>query len=359
MKILRIIKKVMWPLITIGVGVLVWFVANRDGIKQYPVKQVNIENRVITRSISASGMVSSTNEANLSFNATGRILGIYVKEGDMTYKGQLLAQLNNTPDLKTIQAAKDNRDAAQRDIDLYVEQYEDRPDSSGGRDVYEVTLRKKEETLSSYQATYEASQASLQNTYIYAPFAGTVVNIDGEIGENKTFGDTFIKIADLNDLVFKMDVDQEDFSFLKEGMEVEIKLDSYENTPFKGYVSKLPYFVDEDTDTFEIEIAIKTNEENLVKLGMEGDADIILAKTEEVPSLLFDVIYEENDARLYVWTAPQGKLKKQYIEIGLEGDVYTQIKTEITDPVVIPLQTDTKLEEGHKAKIVINNVSNN
>ena len=51
-----------------------------------------------------------------------------------------------------------------------------------------------------------------------------------------------------------------------------------------------------------------------------------------------------------MWVVSNKVLKKQYIEIGLEGDIFTEIKSELSEDIYAPVG-DIKLEEGFRAAI--------
>ena len=67
-----------------------------------------------------------------------------------------------------------------------------------------------------------------------------------------------------------------------------------------------------------------------------------------VKAISFEQIYNEN-GQYYLWIENNGRLSKKYIEIGLEGDLYTEIKTTVTETIVIPVDS-TKVKEGMKLK---------
>ena len=63
--------------------------------------------------------------------------------------------------------------------------------------------------------------------------------------------------------------------------------------------------------------------------------------------------FTENDNKKFVWIlTPAKTLKKQYIETGLEGDYYTEIISPITEPIVVPVGTTTKVQEGYTAIVL-------
>lgn len=317
------------------------------------VNKVELENIKVRKTISGSGVVTSKNDSNLSFTSVGKIQKVYVEKGDTVINGQLLAQLNNTSVLEALQATKDARDIALRDLDLYIENYATNVDAVGGQDEYNINIRRLQELVSKAEATYQSQLASSNDTYLYAPFSGTIVDVLLEEGETTGIGTTVIKIADLNSLTFEVNIDQEDYGYIKLGLPVEVTLDSYDGDIFNGKVSELPKYVNDLTnEDFLVDIDISSNDENKpTLLGMKGDASIIVDETKNiVQALIFDSIYSD-DTGSFVWVDENSMVNKKYIDIGLEGDVYTEIKTDLLSDIVISTaKSDTTFEIGQKIK---------
>lgn len=325
-----------------------YFFKKANGAKT--VEAVEVENVVVKQTVSASGEVISQNDASLAFPAAGRLEGIQVKKGDKVESGDFLAYIANYDTSQTVQSYKEARDVTKKDLEIYIETYSTNISAAGGEDEYYLNVQRLQQLLNRAEANYQSSLGSLNKTYLYAPFAGTVIDTHKEIGEVVGLGESVIKIADLNNLIFEIEVDQEDFGLLEIGQNVEVILDSHEDVIFYGIVSELPQYADEATDEFVVKISLIQAEENPILLGMNGDASIIIESTDtEVPALTFDTVFKETDGRVYVWVKQGDKAEKEYIEIGLEGDVYTELKTDLSGKeIVIPIEED--LESGSKVK---------
>jgi HlyD family secretion protein len=126
-------------------------------------------------------------------------------------------------------------------------------------------------------------------------------------------------------------------------------LDAYPLEKFTGKVDTVPTYVDEEssTKTFKLKINIPNKDNKIVK-GMTGDVNIVVAKESSDRVLPFDAIFSETGDKKFVWIVNKdNKLEKKYIEIGLEGDTLTSIKTELPEYVVIPDSTAKNVKEGN------------
>jgi HlyD family secretion protein len=330
---------------------IVWKIAARDTTSALQVREIFLEDRVVEKTVSSSGEVVAVDDVGLGFKGIGKVYQVAVEKGQEVKEGDLLAQLENYATAQSVQSLKDSRDMVARDIDLFVENYGDNLSAYGGKDEYDIRYRKYQEELSKAEANYQAGLASLWDTYLYAPFAGVVTDVYVEGGEAVLAGTAVVRVSNLQELEFEIELDQEDYGFVKEGQAVEIELDAYDNKTFSGYVSELPFYANGGgANDFEVIIKINESEEQPL-MGMIGDAHIVVETTQDpVSSLMFDeIFYDENDDP-YVWVLAGNLIEKQYIEIGLEGDVYTEVKSGIDKRILVGLNDNVEMKEGYKAK---------
>ncbi len=335
----------------IFIGIFLFF--NRKNSLTVLVRKIEVKDREVRKTVSASGLIKSSNQADLSFVATGKVLKINVEENQQVKKGELLAYLDSSVQTKTVQTYKDARDIKIRQKELFEEEKKSNTRLLGGDDSYNIKLREYEEALSQAEAQYQAQLHLLSNYYIYAPFDGVVIDVSKKEGEVATASVPFITIADLNDLIFEVVLDQEDYGSLKEGQEVEIELDAYEDAIFKGKVVELPLFANEQLGGFVVKILFESNGKT-AKIGMTGDAFMITEKSDsDVSSLIFNEISYDEAENPFVWIIENGKVRNLPIEIGMQGDIYVEIKTDLSGKdIVVPATDNLEIKEGFKAKII-------
>jgi membrane fusion protein, multidrug efflux system len=343
--------KIVLPVIV--VSAILWLFFIREKSITVTVRKVELQNRIVLRTVTAGGAIKSNSQADLSFQSTGKLLAVKVKQGDEVKKGQLLAYLDTASLSQTVQYYKDALDIKLREQELFIDDYKANKDTYGGDKRYNIKLKEYDEAVSQAKAAYQAQTANFSNSYIYAPFNGVAVEVKKDAGETAAIGETVITVADLNDLIFKIRVDQEDYGLLKEGQDVEIKLDAYGDEKFTGKVLKLPYFANTSTEQFDIDIKTGGKTDKPLRLGMNGDAYVILQSSgTEVPSLTVDdVSYDESD-NPYVWILDNKKIKKYPVEFVIEGDVFVGIKNQIPGTILVSSKESQKMVEGYTAKII-------
>ena len=335
-------KKIIGIIIAV---IVVCFVIYRfAATPQVKVKKVSVSKSDVIRTVSASGYIKSPVEADLGFPMGGKVVNVYKKEGDKVQQGELLAQVYNEDLYFDAESARKRKDSAQRTRDIYVDSNSRNENDS----EYRLNIDKLTDDLRVYDNAYKSALSDLKKTYIYAPFDGTITSLSFHIGE-VAGSSTSLKLSNLDLLEFQADLDQEDYKFVKIGQESEIVLDAYPLEKFTGKVETVPTYVDEEssTKTFKLKINIPNKDNKIVK-GMTGDVNIVVAKESSDRVLPFDAIFSETGDKKFVWIVNKdNKLEKKYIEIGLEGDTLTSIKTELPEYVVIPDSTAKNVKEGN------------
>jgi HlyD family secretion protein len=326
------------------IGFIIYRVTAPASVK---AKKVVVISSDVVRSVSASGYIKSPLESSVGFPVSGKITNIYKKEGDRVKQGDLIAQVFNEDIYFDAESARKKKDSAQKTRDIYLDANRDHTSRVGGDSQYNLNFDKLTDDLRIYDNSYKSSLSTLKKTYLYAPFDGTITSQPFDIGEiaNST---SVVKISNLGVLEFQADLDQEDYKFVKPDQPTEIILDAYPQDKFIGKVQSVPSYVDEDsaTKTFKLKITLENREDLIVK-GMTGDVSIIVSEEKNVRALPFDAIYSEGD-KSYVWTvSSSNKLQKKFIEVNLEGDTLTSIKTELPEFVVIPDSSAKNVQEGN------------
>lgn len=342
MSLKKFLLIVIIPVLIIGLGF--YFFTKKESIK---VKKVSSQSTDVVRTVSASGYVKSTVESEIAFPVSGKIVNVYKEEGDIVKTGDLIAQVYNEDLYFDAESARKRKDAAQKTRDIYVDTYFDRTNRVGGKEIYDANVKKLTDELRVQDNLYKSALSGLKKSYLYSPFDGTLTKMPFNEGEVVTVSDKII-VSNLNALEFQADLDQEDYKFVKKTQDSEIVLDAYPEDTFKGTIISVPFYVDEDssTKTFKLKISIENKDNKIVK-GMTGDVNIIVDKVSNVRALPFDSIFtEDNTDKKYVWVVDSKNIiSKKYIEVGVEGDTLTEVKSDIPEFVVVP-NANQSIKEG-------------
>src|SRR5215467_8328491 len=110
-----------WQKIAIGVGAAVLVIAMVfltvyfSGRNVVTVQTGKAQRQDLTSIVSASGEIKPKTYVNVGANAFGKIIRLYVREGDRVKRGQLLAQLENVQSNADVAATQASLEAARTD----------------------------------------------------------------------------------------------------------------------------------------------------------------------------------------------------------------------------------------------------
>lgn len=322
-------KKTVIAIIVLGLLIVIltgWYQYQRENYDRAEVSRGNIQ-IVVT----APGEIDAEKKANLGFKATGRISYLPVKENDTVKKWQTVANLD-TSDLKAVKEKelKDYLDARwdweqQREDYSIKGDYQITPNLS---DEQKRTYEKKQFELNRSVIDVEIADRSIKNASLYAPFDGVVTQVNGEVNEwVSAFSSTpLVQIIDFSSLFFEAEVDQKDSDSISLGQKAIIKLDAKKGTEFTGVISEIALITrttDGDDTVVPIKIKFDENPDNL-KLGWEGDAQIILEEKQDVILIPKRAVSRQNgQAVVLVW---QGKrLVSQPVKLGVFDGRYWEV----------------------------------
>lgn len=240
----------------------------------------------------ATGYLESRRQAKIGARAAGRIDEVFFEEGMRVKKGDTLAELEHR-DLDASLAAKvaavTKAKAAIAEQEIVIELAKadwDRAELlwnkrsiadteyDQARFDYRTALARKvslEADLALVEAQANQADQLKENMFIRAPFDGTVISKDAEVGESILPGGmgggsgrgSVATIADLDHLEIECDVQEDFISRISEGQEAEIAVDAVKHKRYHGTVRKIIPMGDRARATIKVQVEINDADELL------------------------------------------------------------------------------------------------
>lgn len=244
--------------------------------------------------VSASGEIKPKTYVNVGAQGYGKIVKLFVKEGEIVKRGQMLVQLENVQSAADVAAQRANLNASQTDAqaqdagiqtsvadlkraqadleqkqldykraeDLYKAQLIAKSDYDARKAAYDVSaaqltqaeakvVQSKAEResavgrVSQAKATLTRYSDMLSKTVYSAPFDGIITNLpvrEGEsvvVGIQNAPGSTLMTIADMSVITAEVRVDETDIVNVKLNQPAEVTIDALPNQTFKGHVTEI------------------------------------------------------------------------------------------------------------------------
>ncbi len=301
---------------------------------------VTPQKETIKDEITLAGSVDALLQSELRFQTSGQLSWVGVKVGDKVKKYQAIASLNKDILKKQLQSDFNNYRSALATFDDTQDNLKTEKDNLTLTDDMKRILVRSQNTLDNAVINYELQDLTLKYATLTSPINGVVVNIDQPAnGVNVTPSSASFYIIDPTSIYFKANIDQEDVPKIKVGDIATIKLDSFPNETFDSkitYVSFTPVTGESNT-VYQVrfELPVK-NEDQLYRLGMDGDVSISLKQVDNALTLPIETLHQENGQN-YVLVKENEKIVKKEVKTGIETDTKVEILEGITenDQVII------------------------
>jgi HlyD family secretion protein len=216
----------------------------------------------------ATGYVVAQRKAEVASKGTGRLKELNFDEGDTVNAGQIIAVLDNDD----IRAGLDQATAAlhQAEVDT-LNQGRNYSRVVGLSKSGAVTNSQVEDAEAAYKgalaglaganAQVRVAQVNLENTFIRAPFKGTILLKNAEVGEivapfasSATSKGSVVTLADMNSLEVEADVSEANINKVLVGQSCEIVLDAYPSVRYPGIVKKIVPTADRSRATVQTKV---------------------------------------------------------------------------------------------------------
>ncbi|WP_274572396.1 efflux RND transporter periplasmic adaptor subunit [Neisseria leonii] len=343
-----------------------WYFTRDDNRVSYLTETVKRTD--ISQTVSATGELTSSHWVDVGAQASGQIKRLYVKIGQQIKRGDLIAEIDSTTQLNTLntQKAKLATHQAQlvsarialssaekklrREEALWREDATSRAELESAQDALAAARASVAELQSSIRQTKIAintAESDLGYTRITAPMDGTVVAIPVEEGQtvnaNQT-APTIIQLADLSRMLNRMQIAEGDITKVAPGQKVRFTILSEPDTPFEteldsidpGLTTMSQGSYSTKTDTTDSAIyyyarAYVPNPEGRFAIGMTTQNTVEIKSAKGVLAVP-TVTVKRREGKTYVRVLDgRDKAVEKEITTGLRDSMNTEVKSGLSE----------------------------
>ncbi|WP_455053904.1 efflux RND transporter periplasmic adaptor subunit [Leyella stercorea] len=332
-------------------------------IKSQPQPEVydefTLQRMDIRKTTVVTGKIEPRNEVNVKPQISGIITEILKEAGETVQEGEVIAKVKVIPDMGSLSAAQSrlrlaeiNRKQAQTDYDREKALFDKGLVAADEYDKIAQTLRQAREEVDAAQDNLEVvrdgvskSNASASSTLIRSTITGLILDIPVKVGNSvilaNTFNDgtTIATVANMNDLIFRGNIDETEVGRLSTGMTMKITIGALQDLKFDA---RLEYIAPKATDQnganqFEIKAAVNLpSKATNIRSGYSANAEIVLAEAKNVLAVQESAIeFDGDDTYVYV---VKGEGDKQTYE-------RRKVQTGISDGINIEIRSGVKPNE--------------
>jgi HlyD family secretion protein len=277
--------------IVVVVGVLIGLFFLRRGKSQGgdPYRTEAVSQGNISATVNATGTLSAVTTVQVGSQVSGIIAKLYADFNSQVKQGQLLAELDPTPFLQTVEQRQADVTKSKVDVanTLLTYNRQKRLAAAGliaqaDLDAAKAAYDASRAQLAQSQATLKSAQTNLNYAKIYSPIDGQVVARQYDAGQTVAASfsaPTLFTIAkDLTKMQVQADVDQSDIGQIKVGEPVQFTVDAYPEQQFRGQISqvRLNATVTQNVITYPVIIEVP-NPEGKLRPSMTANVTIQVA----------------------------------------------------------------------------------
>ena len=348
----KLIIATIIALIFIGTFVFLW---QKSQPKEVVYNEFSPEMNEVKKTTIITGKIEPRNEVNIKPQIGGIITQLMKEPGDYVQAGEVIAKVKVIPDMAQLSSAESrvrladlNLRQAKIDYEREKNLYEQKLVSADEYDKVAQKLKQaKEELVASEDALQvvrdgvSKSNANASSTLVRSTISGVILDVPVKVGNSvintNTFneGTTIASVANMNDLIFRGNIDETEVGQLYSGIPMKITIGALQDLKFDAsleYIS--PKAVENNgANQFEIKAAVKVAKDDKIRSGYSANAEIVLAQVNKALTIPESAIEFSGDSTFVYLIKGEGAQKtyeRHQITTGLSDGVNIEVKKGLT-----------------------------
>ena len=333
------------------------------------VTRGNVEKTVV-----ASGSVESVNEVDVGAQASGKITKLYIKLGQEIKKGEMIADIDSTTQINTLntkkaalviyqaqlKAKKTAYDVALSSYNRLSKLYTQKATSLDSLNTAKSTLDNAKAEMEAIEANIKQAEIEVNTaetnvgyTKITAPMDGTVISVpvsEGQTVNANQTTPTIVTIADLSKMKIKPEISEGDITKVKAGQEVSFTILSDSQTVYHSVIDSVDPANTTTSDSSSTSSSTSSssssstssaiyyyanvlidNPDRTLRIGMTTENNIKIANAKDV-LLVSNMAIQKRDGKSFVNVLnDKNQPEQREVETGVQNDFQTEIKSGLNE----------------------------
>ena len=333
------------------------------------VTRGNVEKTVV-----ASGSVESVNEVDVGAQVSGKITKLYVKLGQEIKKGEMIADIDSTTQINTLntkkaalvsyqaqlKAKKTAYDVALSSYNRLSKLYTQKATSLDSVNTAKSTLDNAKAEMEAIEANIKQAEIEVNTaetnvgyTKITAPMDGTVVSVpvsEGQTVNANQTTPTIVTIADLSKMKIKPEISEGDITKVKAGQEFSFTILSDSQTVYHSVIDSVDPANTTTSDSSSTSSSTSSNSsssttsaiyyyanvlidnpDRTLRIGMTTENNIKIANAKDV-LLVSNMAIQKRDSKSFVNVLnDKNQPEQREVETGVQNDFHTEIKSGLNE----------------------------
>ena len=332
------------------------------------VTRGNVEKTVV-----ASGSVESVNEVDVGAQASGKITKLYAKLGQEIKKGEMIADIDSTTQINTLntkkaalvsyqaqlKAKKTAYDVALSSYNRLSKLYTQKATSLDSVNTAKSTLDNAKAEMEAIEANIKQAEIEVNTaetnvgyTKITAPMDGTVISVpvsEGQTVNANQTAPTIVTIADLSKMKIKPEISEGDITKVKAGQEVSFTILSDSQTVYHSIIDSVDPANTTTSDSSSTSSSTSSssssttsaiyyyanvlidNPDRTLRIGMTTENNIKIANAKDVLLVSNMAIQKRDGKSFFNVLNNKNQPEQREVETGVQNDFQTEIKSGLNE----------------------------
>ena len=348
-----------------------FFSGNNKQEMTYLTESVTLGN--VEKTVVASGSFVIVNKVDVGAQASGKITKLYVKLGQEIKKGEMIADIDSTTQINTLntkkaalvsyqaqlKAKKTAYDVALSSYNRLSKLYTQKATSLDSVNTAKSTLDNAKAEMEAIEANIKQAEIEVNTaetnvgyTKITAPMDGTVISVpvsEGQTVNANQTTPTIVTIADLSKMKIKPEISEGDITKVKAGQEVSFTILSDSQTLYHSVIDSVDPANTTTSDSSSISSSTSSsnssttsaiyyyanvlidNPDRTLRIGMTTENNIKIANAKDV-LLVSNMAIQKRDGKSFVNILnDKNQPEQREVETGVQNDFKTEIKSGLNE----------------------------
>ncbi len=314
----------------------------RDSTEAILVATTSPEMHTFEKSLSFLGVFDALHQNNVASDGSGKLIKLFVEEGDFVKAGQTIAKLDDEMVQLQIQNVQLNIEQLKNDNARFSTLKKENV-------VSNVEAEKVELGLKSAEVQLKQLQKQLRSTSIVAPFSGIVSKKMVDLGSMVMPGTPIVELTDVSSLKLTVSVPERDVLKFSKGQKVMAKADVYGDQDFNGIITNIAVQADA-SHNFKVQTTIQNSNTNKLMAGMYGS--VILSNSKSITGLSVPrkaLIGSSKSPKVYI--VRDGKARLVSFNAGTSDGEFIEVVSGLSTNDKVVVKGQVNLQDNSNVKI--------
>ena len=306
-----------------------------------PVKAYEVKQDTFNTAFSINGTTVPSREVNIASEVQGKLVGLYIKNGDFVKAGQTVAVLDGSVFSVQLSSIEASIAKAQLDLARYNKLIQ-----LGGATPMQAESAQLQ--IKAYEAEKRQVLEQMEHMKIRAPFSGKIENVSVELGSFVSYGTVLSQLIDNSSLKIDVYLGEQQAFKVKESQDVTIS--SVVLAEPKAAKIKMISDKADASGKFLTEISFANNDSAKLKAGMLADVLFSTDKIETGLSVPVSALLAgAKDAKVFVVNGTH--VEQRSIKTGIITPDKVQVLEGLQAGEKVVISGQLNLEEGSAVSI--------